>query len=172
MATDKPADIIDAESAIEDDDDDDDDFTPSPRDALHTNADLCKANLKRIVSSVPLKIWSSAISTGSGLFAGAEVDKGHEIYHVYPTMAAIDAGNQSFCHNCLKNTHHTLGGEQKDELKTKACSACRVVRFCSKVRWQLMPRMKRMLTRPSNARRRPGVFSTRTSARSSRSRPP
>jgi SET and MYND domain-containing protein len=171
MATDKPADIIDYENAIEDDDDDDDDFQPLPRDALHMNADLCKANLKRIVSSVPLKIWSSAISTGSGLFAGAEVDKGCEIYHVYPTMAAVDAGNQSFCHNCLKNTDHALGGGQKGEMETKACSACRVARFCSKVCWQTLPRMKRMLTRSRNARRRPGTSSTRTSARSSRDRP-
>lgn len=128
MATDKPTDTT--ESAIIDDDDD---FVPPPRDALHTVPDLCEANLKRVVSTVPLQIRPSAISTGSGLFAGGEVDVGCEIYHVYPTMAAIHAGNESFCHNCLKDTRDPIGGDQK-EPEIKTCSACKVARFCSKVR--------------------------------------
>ncbi|KAK3290508.1 uncharacterized protein B0H64DRAFT_332077 [Chaetomium fimeti] len=111
---------------------DDDDFKPSQREALHEDQKLCKWNLDRIVSTVPLKIQSSGICNGSGLFAGADIPAGREIYHVAPIMHTLSAGNPSFCSHCLKDTQEVLGGPSKDNEETKACANCKVARFCSK----------------------------------------
>ncbi|KAK4155397.1 hypothetical protein C8A00DRAFT_42028 [Chaetomidium leptoderma] len=121
MATDRPT-----------DNGDDEDFTPSPREALHLNAQLSQYNLGRVVSAVPLEIRSSDICDGSGLFVSAEIDAGREIYHVHPLTGAIYANNKSFCHHCCEDTQDVLGGPSKAALQTKACTGCRAARFCSK----------------------------------------
>src|SRR5689334_876971 len=64
----------------------DDDYKPPPRDAFHTNVKLCDEMLATVKASVPLKIRSSGISMGSGLFVAANIDAGHEIYHSKPLM--------------------------------------------------------------------------------------
>ncbi len=112
---------------------DDDDFKPSARDPLHDHQDLCKACLDDVSAAAPLRIRPSTISTGSGLFATTEIEEGREIYHVYPMMKALDAGKDSFCHYCFEDTEEVLGGTPKAKTKTKACTACKVARFCSRV---------------------------------------
>ncbi len=112
---------------------DDDDFEPSARDPLHEHQDLCKACLDHVADAAPLQIRQSTISTGSGLFAAAEIEAGRHIYNVYPMMKALDAGNDSFCHYCFEDTQEVLGGTPKAKTTTKACTGCKVARFCSKV---------------------------------------
>lgn len=113
--------------------DDDDDFTPSPRDPLHAHPDLCKANLERLVTDIPLEIRASNISSGSGLFPGADIEAGREIYNVYPAMKVLEANNDSFCHYCFEDSQPVLGGASKPKQPTKACTGCNVARFCHKV---------------------------------------
>ena len=125
MATRKPT------AAIENIDDDD--FEPSPRDPLHQHQDLCKLSLENLAPAAPLQIRPSTISTGSGLFTAADIEPGRDIYHVYPMMKALDAGNDSFCHYCFEDTQELLGGTPKAKTQTKACGGCKVARFCSKV---------------------------------------
>ncbi|KAH6631325.1 hypothetical protein F5144DRAFT_592358 [Chaetomium tenue] len=115
----------------------DDDLEPSRRECIHDDEKLCKWNLNRLVSSFPLEIRSSTICKGSGLFTSAAIPEGHEIYHVLPTMDNITADNPSFCSYCLKNTQEVLGGPSKANEETKACSRCKVARYCSKFVRQL-----------------------------------
>jgi hypothetical protein len=112
---------------------DDDDFTPSPRDFLHTHPDLCKYNLDRLKTDVPLEIRASNISPGSGLFAGAKIEAGREIYNVFPITKVLNANNESFCHNCFEDSQPMLGGASKPKPPTRACTGCNVARFCGKV---------------------------------------
>src|SRR4051812_34364399 len=69
----------------------DDDYKPPPHEAFHTNVKLCDEMLATVKASVPLKIRSSGISMGSGLFVAADIDAGREIYHSKPLMTAIKA---------------------------------------------------------------------------------
>jgi SET and MYND domain-containing protein len=111
----------------------DDDFKPSPREAFHTDPQLCGDMLRKVVSTVPLKIRSSQISMGSGLFTAAAVEEGREIYQSTPLMTAVDAGNETFCHYCLKDTGDAAWTTTPIS-PAKACMGCKVARFCSKVR--------------------------------------
>ncbi|KAK0641951.1 hypothetical protein B0T16DRAFT_516523 [Cercophora newfieldiana] len=121
-----------------DSDDSDDDCGPSPREAFHTNVKLCDEMLKTAKASVELKIRSSSISMGSGLYVNESIDACREIYHSTPLMTAVDAGNTSICHYCLESTTDAFGdtgtgtaGGSK-QTATKACTGCNVARFCSK----------------------------------------
>ncbi|KAM7187351.1 hypothetical protein V8F20_011015 [Naviculisporaceae sp. PSN 640] len=111
---------------------DEDDYVPPPRQGLHTEPELCKAILRTVTASVPLSIRSSTISPGSGLFVDSTIENGREIYHSEPLMSAIDAGNNSFCHFCLKDTSTIVGVSSDKQSEAKACMGCRVARFCSK----------------------------------------
>lgn len=113
-----------------------DDFEPSQRESMHEDDKLCKWNLKRVTSTAPLEIRSSIICKGSGLFAGAAIPAGREIYHVVPIMDAITADNPSVCSYCLKDSQEVLGGPSKTNEEAKACAKCRAARFCSKVRFR------------------------------------
>ncbi|KAK0621779.1 hypothetical protein B0T17DRAFT_462455, partial [Bombardia bombarda] len=116
----------------------DDDFTPPPRDPLHSNPQLCRDLLSTIKSAVPLAIRSSKISPGSGLFVEKEIEASREIYRSFPLMACVDTAvnnNHTVCHYCLRDTKEPLsGGDKVDGVyeEAKACSACKVARFCSK----------------------------------------
>ncbi|KAK3389449.1 hypothetical protein B0H63DRAFT_492388 [Podospora didyma] len=116
----------------------DDGFTPSPRELIHTNPVLCKEILRAVTTAVPLDIRSSKIagSSGSGVFVTKEIAEGREIYRSEPLMSAIDAGNESFCYYCLKDTKDEIrtGGTSAVGEPAKACLGCRVARFCSKGR--------------------------------------
>jgi SET and MYND domain-containing protein len=118
---------------------DDDDFKPSQRETMHEDEKLCKWNLGRVVSTVPLEIRSSFVCNGSGLFAGAAIPAGREIYHAVPILDAVSADNSSFCSYCLKDTQEVLGGPSKANEEAKACSNCKAARFCSKVRLSMPP---------------------------------
>lgn len=108
--------------------DGDDYFPPPPREALHTEPELCKTLLRSVTSSAPLAIRSSKVSLGSGLFVDKTIEEGREIYRSEPFMSAIDIGNPSFCHYCLQDTNDAVD----DGSKAKACMGCKVARFCSK----------------------------------------
>lgn len=152
---------------------DDDDFEPSRHERMHEDEKLCKWNLGRVVSTVPLQIRSSLICKGSGLFAAAAIPAGREIYHVVPIMDAISADNSSFCSYCLKDTQEVLGGPSKANEEAKACSSCRAARFCSKVRLSThLDSRKQELTSSvtRNARDRHGLSTIKTNARYSRRR--
>ncbi|KAK3352859.1 hypothetical protein B0T25DRAFT_501251 [Lasiosphaeria hispida] len=114
------------------DDEDDDDYSPPPRQAFHTEPELCSAMLKTIKAAVPLAIESSNISMGSGLFVTQSIDAGREIYRSNPVVACVDAGNPTFCHYCLDNTKNVSQFMKARETSAKACTGCRVARFCSK----------------------------------------
>jgi hypothetical protein len=133
MATNRPTEALPSGKSNGAARDDVEDFQPSAREALHTDPELCRKTLDRVTSSVPLAIRFSNISMGSGLFVTADIDAGQEIYHVDPMMEAVDAGNDSYCHYCLEDTQDALGGESKATSQAKACTACKVARFCSKV---------------------------------------
>jgi SET and MYND domain-containing protein len=116
----------------------DDDYTP-PRDAFHTNPQLCKELIARLGSSVPLEIRSSSICTGSGLFAASanEIEAGREIYSVTLQLAAIDADETSFCHWCFTDAKAGFSrpsdSEDHGDGTVKTCTGCKTARFCSKV---------------------------------------
>ncbi|KAK3318085.1 hypothetical protein B0H66DRAFT_477139 [Apodospora peruviana] len=119
--------------------DNEDDFTPTPRETFHSDATLCRDMLRSVTSTVPLKIHSSKISSGSGLFVEKPVDEGREIYRSEPLMTCIDYGNESFCHYCLRDTNTTPVGiddgsttNEATNSDAKACMGCKVARFCSK----------------------------------------
>lgn len=116
---------------------DDSDFTPSPREAFHTDPKLCEDMLRTIKSTVPLEIRASKISDGSGLFAAQAIEAGREIYQSTPLMAAINPQQQNLCHNCLGYARD--GNESPPQLSDSSddvtvCGGCKVARFCSKVR--------------------------------------
>ncbi|KAK0715961.1 hypothetical protein B0H67DRAFT_445171, partial [Lasiosphaeris hirsuta] len=113
-------------------DDEDDDYSPPPRQAFHTEPDLCRAMLKTIEAAVPLAIKSSTISMGSGLFVTEPTEAGREIYHSTPMVACVDAGNPTFCHYCLDNSKDVSQFLRARETSSKACTGCWVARFCSK----------------------------------------
>lgn len=114
--------------------DNDNEFKPSPREAFHTDPLLCESILRKVVSTVPLAIRSSKISMGSGLFAAEAVEPGREIYQSDPLMAAVDSAvNETVCHYCLKDTNYFAWAGPSGP-PARACSACKVARFCSKVR--------------------------------------
>ncbi|KAL2166246.1 hypothetical protein VTG60DRAFT_3086 [Thermothelomyces hinnuleus] len=107
-------------------------FKPSTREALHDNQELCKLNLERVVSAVPLEIRPSKIhNVGSGLFVGSEIGAGREIYHVVPMMHAVKPGNDNYCHHCLKDTGDMLG-RPPQTIKAMPCARCKIARYCSK----------------------------------------
>ncbi|KAM7198110.1 hypothetical protein V8F33_005168 [Rhypophila sp. PSN 637] len=108
------------------------DYVPPPREGLHKEPALCNAILRSVTSSVPLSIRSSSISPGSGLFVDQTVEEGREIYRSEPLMSAIDAGNPSFCHYCLRDTSAAAENGSEPLSQAKACMGCRVARFCSK----------------------------------------
>lgn len=109
-----------------------DDYVPPTRQGLHTEPELCKAILRTVTPSVSLSIRSSTMSPGSGLFIDSTIEGGREIYRSEPLMSAIDAGNTSFCHSCLKDTSDAVGNSSEKQTEAKACMGCRVARFCSK----------------------------------------
>ncbi|KAJ4286905.1 hypothetical protein N0V88_007849 [Collariella sp. IMI 366227] len=112
----------------------DDDYKPSPREPLHTDPQLCKGIISAVVSAFPLEIRTSDVANGSGVFAAANIEAGCEIYHSKDTiLAAIDFGNPTFCHSCLQDTSNLFGNPTKTESPAKACTGCKVARFCSKV---------------------------------------
>mgnify|MGYP001387991430 CR=1 FL=1 len=116
---------------------DNDDFKPSPREAFHTEPQLCDYMLRKIHSSVPLMIKSSLISMGSGLFTTQDIEEGQEIYRSIPFMTAVDYDRNldNLCYHCLKETEYVPGANlgMFQEQKCKACSGCRAIKFCSKV---------------------------------------
>lgn len=125
------------------DENDESDYVPPPRLAFHTEPKVCESILRSAVSSVPLAIRSSGIGSGSGLFLignkqGCGLERGQEIFKSSPIMAAVDYGNDGFCHYCLKDTKADsqpllkLGGYGNGVQEVKTCTACRVARFCSK----------------------------------------
>ncbi|GAB1318472.1 Histone-lysine N-methyltransferase set-6 [Madurella fahalii] len=130
MATKQPTDVADGKAG-----DWYNDLTASSREAFHTDPELCESMLRKVVSTFPLKIRSSQISMGSGLFTEAQIDAGREIYQSPPLMTAVDVGNESFCHYCLKDTKDGFStgsaGDDNTSL-AKSCTGCRVARFCSK----------------------------------------
>lgn len=131
MVTEQPTGAADEEAG-----DRYDDLAPSPREAFHMDPQLCESMLRTVVSAFPLKICSSQISMGSGLFTEAHIDAGREIYQCTPLMVAVDVGNESFCHYCLQDTKEWLkasGTHDGSASLAKACTGCRVARFCSKV---------------------------------------
>lgn len=131
MATEQPAETVAEHDAGDPTHDDKDDFTPSPREAFHTDPQLCKDILRTAVSTFPLEIRPSQIAAGgSGLFATVPIDAGREIYRSTPVMAAVDAGHKSVCHHCLRDARDGPGSAQE----AKACTGCKVAHFCSKVR--------------------------------------
>ncbi|KAL2017321.1 hypothetical protein VTK56DRAFT_2294 [Thermocarpiscus australiensis] len=139
MAMERPAEPVKPDTG----DDGDGDYTPPPREAFDTQPQLCKDLLRSVTSSFPLEIRPSQIAAGSGLFAGTAVEAGREIYRSTPLMAAIDFGNESICHYCLKDVADKFGTGDSSETEdagddsrslAKACTGCRVARFCSKQR--------------------------------------
>ncbi|KAK3361233.1 hypothetical protein B0T24DRAFT_539471 [Lasiosphaeria ovina] len=108
-----------------------DDFVPSPREAFHTQPDLCKELLRKVKSSVPLAIRSSKISMGSGLFVDKDVEDGCEIYRSVPLISCINGNEEEFCHFCLNSPKMDKGAAETGPLKR--CQGCKVARFCSKV---------------------------------------
>lgn len=117
---------------------DDEDYTPPPREAFHTKPELCKEMLRTVTAFTPLRIRSSNISKGSGLFVTKDTNAGSEIYRSEPLMSHIDDGNPSICHYCLETTADPFGSGNKtansngDSEARKACTGCMVARFCSK----------------------------------------
>ncbi|KAK4183159.1 hypothetical protein QBC35DRAFT_544612 [Podospora australis] len=135
--------------------DDEDDFVPPARLAFHTEPKLCDFILRSAIISVPLAIRSSGVGSGSGLFLadddkqqqgqhhGRGINRGREIFRSTPLMAAIDYGNDGFCHHCFKDAkagEQPLlkfggfggAGDQEKMEEVKACTGCHVARFCSK----------------------------------------
>lgn len=110
-----------------------DEFESSTREALHDNQELCKLNLERVVSAVPLSVRPSKIhNMGSGLFVDSDIGASREIYHVVPMMHALKSDNNNYCHHCLKDTRGMLG-RPPQTIKAMPCARCKVARYCSKV---------------------------------------
>ncbi|KAK4227007.1 hypothetical protein QBC38DRAFT_391919 [Podospora fimiseda] len=120
--------------------DENDDFTPTAREAFHTDPSLCQSilSIPTVITSVPLQIKSSRISLGSGLFlssSSSSIESGREIFRSKPFMWAPDRFfSPNICEAC---------GEE-DEETTRACSGCQVAKFCGKkcqkLGWQLFHR--------------------------------
>lgn len=120
-----------ASIAEEVDDYEEDDYTPPPREAFHTEPDLCKQMLRTVTASFLLAIRSSDISPGSGLFTTEEIPDGREIYRSTPLISCVDPGNPSICHYCLQDTAEVFKRGGSGET-TKACTGCQTARFCGK----------------------------------------
>ncbi|KAK4445990.1 hypothetical protein QBC34DRAFT_305746 [Podospora aff. communis PSN243] len=126
------------------DNDSDDDWTPPPREAFHTDPKLCHSILRTVAASAPLRILSSTISMGSGLFLDNKTNTsplpaGREIYRSVPLMMYINPDlNPNICHYCHSSNTDAFGAPPsmtgtKTETETiKSCSGCGVARFCSK----------------------------------------
>lgn len=112
-----------------------DDYKPSPHEGFCSNERLSKEMIARVASPFPLEIRPSPDFDGSGLFAGGEIDPGREIYRAVPDLAALNAGNETICDWCFVDTKPAFGvaTASTSRAEVKACSQCKVARFCSKV---------------------------------------
>ena len=77
---------------------------------------------------------------GTGVFAAKDIDPGEKIFGIdRPLVSALDSGHlKDTCYNC----YLWIPEEQRDEededsgmerVRLKACTGCRVARYCGKV---------------------------------------
>lgn len=83
------------------------------------------------------RVASSPIA-GQGLFASADIKPGELIFDLSrPAVAAMDTGNlDTVCSNCFVSAAEpsVLHGTLQDSVTVKACTGCKTLRYCSKVR--------------------------------------
>lgn len=94
-----------------------------------------------VVSTFRVAVRTSNIS-GNGLFATENVLPGELLFSLErPLISAVDKNElQSTCSNCFARARVTLGpltSEWVNVEAVKACVGCRVLYYCSKVRYKL-----------------------------------
>jgi len=75
---------------------------------------------------------------GKGLFASTDIKPGELIFTLArPTVAALDTVNlDTVCSNCFVSAAEpsVLYGGAQEAVTVKACTGCKTLRYCSKVR--------------------------------------
>lgn len=113
----------------------------SPTQGVHKNGELCKKLLSSVDTAASLQILPSTIpGAGSGVFTAGELAAGKEIFRVEPLVNC--AMNElldltcDFCFYFTRSSLHPSGRfltESDKRCEVKACSQCKLVRYCSKV---------------------------------------
>lgn len=113
----------------------------TPSQVVHKNGKLCKKLVSSVDTAASLQIPPSTNpGAGSGVFIAGELAAGKEIVRVEPLVNC--AWNEvldstcDFCFYFTKNGLHPSGRfltENDKSREVKACSRCKVVRYCSKV---------------------------------------
>lgn len=107
---------------------------------IHEDAVLCRFLLSTVTTSRNLELRESDIpDAGTGLFSAQEIPTGEEIFRSNPLVNCRDYRITDTCDVCFKSTNssvHNDGrfyGVDDEEPTMKACSGCRVARYCSRV---------------------------------------
>jgi len=76
---------------------------------------------------------------GKGLFACADIEPGELIFTIArPAVAALDTVSlDTVCSNCFTSAAEPsiLYGSLQETVTVKACTGCKTLRYCSKVRY-------------------------------------
>lgn len=103
--------------------------------AFHEDKEISKYLVDCPVEHTSLTIAESKIANlGSGLVTNSIIEPGRQIFKSKPLLAVVDYRFDTICHYCLKGSEKVpLAEGPTEEPRPKVCSACRRVRFCSKV---------------------------------------
>lgn len=115
-----------------------------PRKPIHEQPKLCDHILSRVSkSNVSLRIGLSPISkAGSGLFTVNDIPAGTEIFRTDPLITVSESAHRGICDFCFLNRDTSVNEQGRfyssivDDVRPEItrCGACRVARYCSKVR--------------------------------------
>jgi hypothetical protein len=80
---------------------------------------------------------STIDKAGKGLFTKRDFDGGEEIWSQKRPLVAVldDVSLPLACSNCFSQVHDVTSSWKEDEkpVEVKACTQCKLLRFCSKV---------------------------------------
>jgi len=103
---------------------------------FHNNTFCCTLSSGAMTSIGHAYVAKSSVA-GSGLFASQDIAAGDLIFTLArPAVAALDTKNLgNVCANCFASAADPsiLHGEANIQVTVKACTGCKILKYCSKV---------------------------------------